>query len=265
MTQSRSTVRAQRAQVVGELVREHRRDEAGHVRREARARRRRGRAASRRGTKYETSAMCTQARIPSPSRRDRDRVVEVLRGLGVDREREEVAQVGAPVERSAPGARTARTAAAAPSLDEQPLEDGLDPVGRARARARAARARGPVRTTARSPGPTSPSPFRSSDERRPGREVRLADDELAAPGDLDDDAVASDLQEAAERQAGAGRAEQQADAEQDQRGRAERERLHVGVASMWPRIAGSAISLPSTSRITASDRRRRARRAAPRA
>ena len=43
--------------------------------------------------------MCTQARSPSPSRAERERVVEVLRRLRVDRERDELAQVDAALER----------------------------------------------------------------------------------------------------------------------------------------------------------------------
>ena len=86
----------------------------------------------------------------------------------------------------------------------------------------------PGRTTARSPGSRSPSPFDSSTSGIAGREVRLADDELAASADLD--------YERSLRREGSGgssgpsrRRRAQAGAEEHQRHQRERHRVHVGV------------------------------------
>src|SRR3712207_7378237 len=57
-----------------------------------------------------------------------DRVVEVLRGLRVDREGDEVAQVDAPVERRLREFVRLEPAPLA-LLHQQPLEHGLDVVG----------------------------------------------------------------------------------------------------------------------------------------
>jgi hypothetical protein len=76
-------VRPQRAEIVGELVREHRRHEAGHVRRERAAR---GAAVERRARADEPRDVRdmhpgADAVLLAP---ERERVVEVLRGVGVD-------------------------------------------------------------------------------------------------------------------------------------------------------------------------------------
>ena len=224
MTQQPVLVRPQRAGVVGELVRQHRRDEAGHVGRE----RALGGAAVERacpaGTKYETSAMCTQARIPSRLAAERERVVEVLRRLRVDREGRQLAQVDAARRGSARGACTARTRRARPARRAAPRARSRSASRGPSARSTRARPR-PGRTTARSPGCEVAEPLRVEHDRHAGREVRLADDQLAAAADLDDDtrlggtirhparlrvrraAPRLDPEEAAHRQPGAERAE----------------------------------------------------------
>jgi hypothetical protein len=88
---------AERACVVGELVREHRRDEPRDVGGE---RALGGAAVERRagGDKpRDVRDVHPDADPVAPAARG-DRVVEVLRGLGVDRERQEVAQVDAALE-----------------------------------------------------------------------------------------------------------------------------------------------------------------------
>jgi hypothetical protein len=179
-------VRSQRTRVVGELVREHRRDEPRDVDGE----RALGRAAvERRACRHEPRHVRDVDPDPDPVALalHRDRVVEVLRGLGVDREREQVAQVDAALEaRLAERERLERVSL--PLVLEQALEHGLDPVG------------GPER--ALEPRPPSP---RSDDgevslphvaealavehDRHAGREVRLPDHELAAAAHLDDEKV----------------------------------------------------------------------------
>ena len=115
----------------------------------------------------------------------RDRVVEVLRRLGVDRERELVAEVDPPLEARL-GRLVGLEVPAEALLDEQPFQDGLDRAGRAE----------------HALEPRAPPALAHHDEvawtgvaetvaiereRQPGREERLADDELSPPGDLDDD------------------------------------------------------------------------------
>jgi hypothetical protein len=118
---------------------------------------------------------------------ERERVVEVLRGLGVDREGQQVAQVDTAV-----GARLGRRVRLErlprPALDEQCLEDVLDPVPRADARADlgAAAAGDDVDEVARLDVVQA---LRVEDDRRSGLEVRLALDEPAAPLNLDDQAL----------------------------------------------------------------------------
>ena len=121
-------VRPQRAGVVGELVRQHRRDEPGDVGREGAAR---GPVVERRpGGDEERDVGDVHPRAdPLGLATERERVVEVLRGVGVDRVREQVAQVG-PVR--VLGLRRVVRFEGLPhaAVDEQRLEHVLDPVGR---------------------------------------------------------------------------------------------------------------------------------------
>ena len=131
------------------------------------------------GTKYETSAMCTHARIPSPSRRTEIASSKSFAVSGSIVNVDQVAQVDAALERRL--RRLVRLEVRrAPLLDEQPLEHVLDPRRRAEHALDRARPR-PVRDDDEIAGPASPRPLRSSAIGTPGREVRLADDELPAP------------------------------------------------------------------------------------
>ena len=173
-------VRPQAAEVVRELVRQHRRDESRNV----------GREGARRGAAVERRARGDEVRdVGDVDVRalvvDRERVVEVLGGLGVDRERRQLAEVDAAVERDA-RRRVRLEVLARAGLDEQRLEHVLDPVGRAehrapRARGRACGARRRGRRGRRRRAPCGRAGAASR------REVRLADDELPAPRHLDDD------------------------------------------------------------------------------
>ena len=161
------------------------------------------------GTKWETSAMCTQARSPSPSRLHRDRVVEVLCRLRVDRERE-LGRAGrrAPPA-SARGGRTARTRRSAPRSTSRPSSTASIESAGPSTRSRRARPRRRRETTARSPGRTSSSPCRSSDD-RPSRARSTARRRRTCLAGRSRRLRASDFEEAADREAGAGGAEQQA-------------------------------------------------------
>ncbi len=130
--------------------------------------------------------MCTQARIPSGSRAEGERVVEVLRGLRVDRER-----AAGRAGRRAPRARLGRArhgsnATRAPCSASSASRTFSMRLALPSARSTAARPR-PARTSARSPGPSPPNPFGVEGERQPRREVGLADELAAAAGDLDRD------------------------------------------------------------------------------
>src|SRR5205085_11917929 len=118
---------------------------------------------------------------------NRERVVEVLRRLRVDREGEEVAQVDASL-----GGRLGRVVRlgrhAEALLGEEPVERRVD------------RARRPENALESRPAPAAPDDgeipwasvaesFPVEDERGAGREERLPDDELSAPLDLDDEAT----------------------------------------------------------------------------
>jgi hypothetical protein len=115
----------------------------------------------------------------------RQGVVEILRGLGVDREGQLAPQVDASLQRLQRRLERLEPAALA-LLDEQRLEDGLDPV-----------------RTAECPFQLGPSPAGTDErevararlaaplavdrDRRPGREVGLADEQLAPARQLDYD------------------------------------------------------------------------------
>ena len=131
--------------------------------------------------------MCTQARIPSGLAAERERVVEVLRGLRVDRERRSARGGRRGRRGSARGASCGSNSTARAVLDEQRLEHVLDPPRRPEPALdpRAAAAGADDREVA---GLEVADPLRLEHDRHAGREVRLADDELAAAADLDDDA-----------------------------------------------------------------------------
>ena len=114
----------------------------------------------------------------------RDRVVEVPCRLRVDREREQIAQVDAPVQ-----ARLRRVVRLEllpqPALDQQPLEHRLDVVHAPQ------HALDPRTAPARAhrdevAGPRLPHPLPVDQDRRRRLEVRLADHELAALRQLHD-------------------------------------------------------------------------------
>ena len=160
-------MRPQRAEVVGQLGRQHRRDQAGHVGREralggAAVERRAGRDEVRDVGDVHPGAHAVALAD------DRDRVVEVLRRVRVDREGVEVAQVGAPLERSARAGRTARTPAARPARRAAPrARPRRSRPGRAPARPSPGPR--PVATTASSPRSAPRSDLRSRATGTPGR------------------------------------------------------------------------------------------------
>ena len=182
-------VRPQRAEVVGEIGRQHRRDEARHVGRERALRGALGRAASRRHEVRDVGDVHPRA-DPVRLAAERERVVEVLRRVRVDREASVSSRRSTRPSKPGrdPAARAARTRPArrarraAPRARSRSASRGPSP------RSTCARPR-PVRTTARSPGPTRRGALRVEDDRHAGREVRLAEDQLAAPADLDDEEV----------------------------------------------------------------------------
>jgi len=112
-------------------------------------------------------------------------VVEVLRRLRVDRERRQLAQVDAPLQRRlGQGVRLVRAALAA--RQEQAREHVLDPVGRAEQLIDP----GPAAAGADDGEVARPGlaePLAVDDDRHARLEERLADDEFAARRDLDDD------------------------------------------------------------------------------
>ena len=117
----------------------------------------------------------------------RQGIVEVLRRLRVDRERQLAPQIDAPFDRRL-GNRVRLELDARAGLDQQRLEHVLDPLRRSddALHARAALAPGHDGEVARS---RLPRPLAVDDHRHAGREVRLADEQLPAPGELDDDGL----------------------------------------------------------------------------
>jgi hypothetical protein len=113
---------------------------------------------------------------------DRDRVVEVLRRVRVDREGGQVAEVDPPL-RCRLGQVDRLQRHPRPALDQQPFEHCLDPARRPE---HAFDLRPPA--TARDHGQVTTigavQRLAVEDDRRPRREVRLADDQLAAARDL---------------------------------------------------------------------------------
>ena len=192
----------------------------------------------------------------------RERVVEVLRRLGVDRERELVAEVEAALGRRLAQLERLELPALA-LLDEQPLEHRLD---RARPPEHALELRppAPLAQDGEIAGARLAAATPVQHERHARREVRLAHDELPSPGDFRDYGVAcdaalrthglcpcvrlnrpvepldgsvtargnSDAEETVDRDSGAGGAEQESRAEDDQHVDAERPGVHVRVAQV---------------------------------
>jgi hypothetical protein len=118
---------------------------------------------------------------------DGDRVIEVLRGLRVDRERELLPEVDSALE--AGRRRIVRLVLGPDALMlEQRLEDVLDPLGGPERllEAGATPPGGDDRQVAWTDVAESPLVQRDRDA---GSEERLADDESPAPSDLDDDAI----------------------------------------------------------------------------
>ena len=118
---------------------------------------------------------------------ERQRVVEVLRGVRVDRVRREVAKIDAPRE---VGLWRLMRLEGHPraTLHEQRLKDVLDVIGGAEhlLHPRAPSPRVHDREVAR--GDVA-DPLRLEHDRDARREVGLADDQLSPPPDLDDDAL----------------------------------------------------------------------------
>jgi hypothetical protein len=118
---------------------------------------------------------------------ERERVVEVLGGLGIDRDGREVAEVSPPLRRRR-RRRVRLELLPCASFDEQSLEDVFDLV-------RGAEDVDDLRAAASEAGDDEIAGAGRAKilaveaDRRPGREVRVADDELAAPGDLHDDEI----------------------------------------------------------------------------
>src|SRR5207248_7226066 len=114
-----------------------------------------------------------------------ERVVKVLRSLGVDRERRQLAQVDAILE-ARRGGIVRLEAHPRAAVDEQAFEHGLD-VLRLAEHALELRAAATGAHDREIAGPRIFEALAVEEQRRACSEVRLAGDELAAPGDLDDD------------------------------------------------------------------------------
>ena len=131
--------------------------------------------------------MCTHARIPSGSRRNESASSKSLAPSGsiviVGRSRRSTrpSRVSAG---SSYGSNSTRAPCSTSSASSTfSIRFALPILRSTRALPR------PGRTTARSPALEPAEPLRVEHDRRPRREVRLAGDELAAPGDLDDEAL----------------------------------------------------------------------------
>ena len=157
--------RPERAGIVGEVGRQHRRHEPRDVRRERAVR---GAAVERRAGADEIRHVgdVHPGADPVGLAPEAERVVEILGAVGIDRDRRQLAQVDTPVE-----ARLGRLVAlevdSRAALDEERLEDVLDPLREPMRLTTCARPR-PGRTTARSPRPRSPAPLGSSMIGTPG-------------------------------------------------------------------------------------------------
>ena len=176
-------VRPERAEVVGELVRQHRGDRARDV---CRKRSLRGTAVEGRALAHEPGDVgdVHPGADPALLAPERQRVVEVLGGIGIDGVGEQIAEVDPALGgRSHSVVRLERDAR--PFLDEQRLEHVVDPR------------RGSERTLdpcASTPGsdecqltrPDSTAALRLQHDRHAGREVRLTDEKPPAAANFDD-------------------------------------------------------------------------------
>jgi len=115
----------------------------------------------------------------------RQRVVEVLRSLGVDRERELLAKVDPSLQRLLYRFVRLETLART-RLDEKRLHHVLDPLRRAQQRLDT-RATAPAGDDCQIARPGVARTLAVDDDRDARREVGLADEQLAAPRELDDD------------------------------------------------------------------------------
>ena len=122
-------MRTETAGVVGEVVREHRRNEAGYVDGEPALGRAEVERRPRRDEEGHVGDVDVGAKAVAVGEHG-DGVVEVLRGLRVDRERGQIAEVGAPFERRL-GQRVRLVRPDLAAAQEQRLEHVLDPVGAA--------------------------------------------------------------------------------------------------------------------------------------
>ncbi len=177
-------VRTERAEVVGKLVREHRRNRARYVGRE---RPQRCTAVERRPGPDEIRDVgdvhpgANAVRLAP----ERERVVEVLRRVGVDRVREEVAQIDTVVQLRR-GCVVGLERDARALLDQQRLEHVLDP------RRRPERSLDPRPPAAGAherelAGSDTAASLRLEHDRHARREVRLADQQPAATANFDDE------------------------------------------------------------------------------
>ena len=174
-------VRPQGARVVRELGREHRRDQTGHVGRERPG----GRPSiERRACRDERRDVgdVHPGTDAVPLAHHRDRVVEVLRRVGVDRERRQVAEIDSTFAGRLPQVDGLQRRPRA-ALDQETLEHSLDPARRPE---HALDLRSPP--TTRDHGQVASfcpvQRLAIEGDRRPRREVGLAHHELAATRDL---------------------------------------------------------------------------------
>jgi hypothetical protein len=117
----------------------------------------------------------------------RECIVEVLCRLGVDRERDQVAEIGAALVRHRRWIVRLELLAEA-ALYEEPLEHALDVAGVAEH----ALQLGPspsMPDDGEIPGASVSQPFAIDGQRGAGCEDRLAHDELSPSGELDDEAI----------------------------------------------------------------------------
>ena len=177
-------LRPQRARVVGELVRQHRRDPARDVHREAAL----GRAVVERlaGADVRGDVRDVHPRAqPVALAAEGERVVEVLRRLRVDRERDEVAR---STRSSRGGSRELERLGGrfAPLATSQPSSAASIELAGPSTRSTCGRPR-PSATTTRSPGRASCAPERSSTNGAPAAKNGSPKTSFAASRDLRDD------------------------------------------------------------------------------
>ena len=219
--------RTQAAEIVGKLRRQHRRHPAGDVEGEGALRRA---AVERRagGDEVRDVGDVHPGSIAVSLAADRDRVVEVLGRVGVDRETDLLAEVDAAVE--ARGRRVVRLEVRPrPLLLEQRLEDVREPVCRPE-RLLEPGAPSPRGDDGKVAGPDVAEPALVQRERHAGREVRLADEEAPAPSNLDDESVGQTLRKRRRVRPEPAAPSSESETEEDQRDQPEAERLDVRVA-----------------------------------